>query len=149
MDVEGLNDLIHRMRAYPVKLTAALAHTMATALLVLWENVPPYPPQPDDTEYIRTGTLGRTLGSSEAGGMLGRPDIYQIKKLGDEGLMGVFGTALDYGPYVIGDEDQAAQNSHWWTMRTIAERSSAKVLRLFEVLGDKLADFLARGTEPS
>src|SRR3972149_3265026 len=103
IEVRGLKELIARMKAYPQKLNAALGITMDAAMLTLWENVPPYPPEPEASTYDRTGTLGR----GEAGGKSGgQPDIYEVREMGG-GFEGHFGTNLEYAPYVIGDDTQA------------------------------------------
>lgn len=142
IEVRGLEELQRRFQAFPEKFAAAAKTTMEAALLTLWENVPAYPAQPEDSRYDRTETLGRTLGSGMQGGKAsGKPDIFTVKYGGD--AVGQFGTKLEYGPYVIGDENQAwMHQGRWWQMKDIAERSSEKIQRLFEIMADKLAAFL-------
>lgn len=145
IEVRGLRELIKRMQAFPQQMEAAAKTTMDAALLTLWENVPEYPDPPQNSTYRRTGTLGRTLGSSEAGGKGGKPDVYLTRKLGGGNIEGRFGTKLEYAPYVIGDDTQAdVHKGRWWTMKTIAENASEKIERLFNTLADKLAAFLER-----
>ena len=142
VEIRGLKELQARMQSYPRKLNEAIRTTMQAGLLVLWENVPPYPPQPQDSTYVRTGTLGRTLGASIDGGRAGgKPDIYEVREMGGN-FEGHFGSSLDYAPYVIGDDTQASQNSHWWKISDIAARAQEKIDKLFEKLADKLAKFL-------
>ena len=141
IEVTGLDELIARMKKYPLELTKGMAATMAASLIVLWENVPPYPDEPQDSKYDRTGTLGRSLGSGFSGGADGTPSVYTIRKLG-EGLEGKFGSNLEYASYVIGDGTQSSRNSHWWTMRAIADKAGEKVNKLWQTLGDKMAAFL-------
>ena len=144
--VEGLDELLSRLQAYPREVNRAIRTTMEAALLTLWENVPPYPPPPAGSTYRRTGTLGRTLGSGEGGGSSGgRPDIYEIKQ-GSNFTEASFGTRLGYAPYVIGDPqgEQASHMRHWWTLPvTVVNRSIAKIGREFGIMADKLAKFLA------
>ena len=142
IEIKGLDELIRRMKAYPGKLRDLTEEHMRAAMTTLWENVPPYPPPPDGSTYTRQGTLGRTLGSSEAGGKGGgQPSIYEVRPLGG-GYEGRFGTNLSYAPYVIGDESQARHMSHWWTMKNIAAKSAEKIQGQFRQLADKLAAFL-------
>ena len=143
--VKGLDELLAKMRAFPDKLNAAIKSKMDDALLVLWENVPAYPPEPEDSSYTRTGTLGRTLGSSEGGGKGGAyPDIYEVHPLGSaSGYEGRFGTNLDYAPYVVDPEEQAAvHRGRWWTMTTIAEKAHDKIVAVFQGLADEIRKFL-------
>lgn len=142
--VKGLSELLQRMTAFPVELTKSVAITMAASLNTFWENVPPYPQQDPQSKYRRTGTLGRSLGSDVGGGASGgKPGIYNIRKLGEANFQGEFGTNLEYAEYVIGEGTQAGMHSsNWWTIKTVAERAADKVERLWEALGEKLAQFL-------
>lgn len=143
IEVRGLDELIQRMQAYPEQLHKGMQVTMDAALLTVWENVPPYPPPPDESTYDRTGTLGRTLGSGEGGGKSGgQPDVYEVRQMGSA-YEGHFGTNLEYAPYVIGDGDlQAWMHYRWWQMKTVAEKATAKITSLFNTLGEKMAKFL-------
>lgn len=142
IEVRGLDELIARMKAFPTQLKDAMKVTMDAAMLALWENVPPYPPPPSDSTYVRTGTLGRTLGSGEAGGKAsGTPEVYEVRALGS-GYEGHFGTNLEYAPYVIGDDTQARHMAHWWKVSAIAEKANEKIQGLFKTMADKLAEWL-------
>lgn len=140
--IRGLDEVIQRMEQYPDELHKGMEAAMDATMLVLWENVPPYPPPPDNSSYRRTGTLGRTLGSSMSGGKSGgEPDIYEVRPIGS-GFEGRFGTRLEYAPYVIGDDTQAWMHYQWWTISTVAIRATAKITKLWQLLGEKMARFL-------
>src|SRR5512139_2858170 len=142
IEIKGLDELIRRMQQYPDKLKRSMELTMKAAMLALWENVPPYPPEPENSTYTRQGILGKTLGSSMAGGKgSNEPDIYEVKPMGS-GYEGRFGTKLEYAPFVIGDETQSRRMSHWWKIGSIATRAAGKIESLFKTLGDNLASFL-------
>ena len=142
IEIRGLDELIKRMRAYPAELKKGMEITMEAAMLTLWENVPPYPSPPENSTYVRTGTLGRTLGGGMEGGKGGgEPDIYVVREFG-AGYEGRFGTNLEYAPYVIGDDTQAAHMGHWWKIGVIAGKSADKINRMFANLGEKMAAFL-------
>ena len=141
IEIRGLAELQQRMRDYPKQLAAAIQKTLQASLLTLWENVPPYPPPPEDSTYVRTGTLGRTLGSNIEGGRSGGPDVYEVRQLGSV-WEGHFGSALEYAPHVIGDDTQARQNEHWWKISVIKERAEEKIIKLFGILAEKMAKFL-------
>jgi hypothetical protein len=142
IEIRGLKELIERMQKYPRELQQSVGVTMDAAMLALHENVPPYPPPPGDSSYDRTGTLGRTLGSSEGGGRSGTPDVYEVREMGST-WEGHFGTNLDYAPHVIGDDTQAwMHQGRWWTIKTVADKATDKINRMFGTLAEKLAKFL-------
>ena len=139
IDDHGLS---RRMRAFPKETAKVFPAGMDASLLILWENVPPYPPPPTTSTYRRTGTLGRTLGSSMSGGKSGgQASIFTVKKLG-QGYEGRFGTNLDYAEHVIGEGTQAAHMSHWWTITKIADDAKDKIIKLWNGVAEKLAAFL-------
>ena len=141
IEIRGLKELIQRMQAYPRQLQESVGVTMDAAMLALHENVPPYPPPPETSTYDRTGTLGRSLGSDVGGGRSGTPDIYEVREMGSS-WEGHFGTNLDYAPYVIGEESQSRHMQHWWTLKTVADKATDKINRMFGTLAEKLAKFL-------
>lgn len=142
LEVRGLNEIIQRMQKFPDKLSKVLETGMKASLLALWEKVPPYPNPPQDSTYRRTGTLGRTLGSSEGGGKgSATPSIYETRKLGN-GMEGKFGTNLDYAPYVIGEQSQARHMRHWWKTSKIAKDAKSKIEQVWKGIAKSLADFL-------
>ncbi len=144
IQVFGLDEVIQRMEAYPTELHQGMDTTMEASLLVLQENVPAYPQASETSTYRRTGTLGRTLGSAIGGGKSGTPEIFEVRSMGSA-VEGRFGTNLDYAPHVIGDETQAWMHYRWFTMKTIADRATAKITRLWVILGEQMVAFMERG----
>lgn len=131
-------DLFNRLDRYPAEIHREIADTMEAALQHVAYSVPPYPPPPEGSTYRRTGTLGRSIGT---GG--GRPDIYNVRRLGD-GYVGEFGTNLGYAPRVIGDgTQQQPWAGYWWNIGDVAEKAQPGIIRLFERLAQKMADFIA------
>ena len=115
---------------------------MSASLIALWEKVPPYPQQDSGSTYRRTGTLGRSLGSSQQGGAQGNPSVFNVKQLGGGNVEVVFGTNLNYADYVIGENQAGMHASNWWNIRTIAERAADKIEKIWQQCGDLLAQFL-------
>jgi len=136
--IDGLKEITERMDEAPAQLEEGTKITMNASMAVLHENIPPYPNVPNPT---RTGTLGRTLGSSMDGGAMGQPQIYEVTPLGGANIQGRFGTNLDYAPYVIG-EAQAWMHYRWWMLRDVAKAAEGKIAELWNQLLEKLAAFL-------
>lgn len=132
--ITGLDKIYLLFADMPNKMRKFLRTGMEQSLLVLHENVPPYPPAPATSSYIRTGMLGKSLGSSEAGGKAGTPTVYSIKS-NDVQTIGQFGTQLSYAKYVIDPDRQAYMHKgRWWTMNTIKVKSEKKVIQVWERL---------------
>lgn len=143
LEVTGLEELSQRMKQWPNRFRAALEVTMNAALLTVWEKIPSYPPKPQDSTYIRTGTLGKSLGGSFSGGKTGTtPDIYEIKSGSTNMIEASFGTRLDYAQVVIG-EQQRPYNRHWWTMhKTVLRRIQQPINRIFNAMADEMTKWL-------
>jgi len=142
IEVIGLKKLQQRFRRFPDKYNQAVKLTLKASLLKIWENVPPYPPKPPESTYDRQGILGKSLGSGMAGGRSqGNPEIFKIVEQGGNIDFAEFGTRLDYAPHVIG-ENQAGQNSHWWTMKALAKKSKPDIIKLFKTMAKNLARYL-------
>jgi len=139
--ITGLDKIYLLFADMPNKLRKFMRTGMEQSLLVLHENVPPYPPAPATSSYIRTGMLGHSLGSGIAGGKVGTPTVYSIRS-NDAQTVGQFGTNLSYAKYVIDPEEQAYmhkygfknRSSFWWTMNTIKVKSEKKVMQVWERL---------------
>lgn len=140
--VSGLSELRERMGRFPEKLDEGMEQAMKVTLLLVHGAMPGYPPAPMGSTYRRTGTLGRTLGSSATGGASSQPEIYTVEKMG-HGWEGRFGTRLKYAPYVIGDEQQAkVHQGRWWVLSDVATRAQGKIQRNWELLAKYMAKFL-------
>lgn len=136
-------DLLQRLNNYPRQTDAVMTKTTEAALLTIQEHVPSYPPELPNQRYRRTGMTGRSLGVGQSGGVVGPPDIKTVKKVGATGYEGTFGTRLSYAAEVIGDGTQKPiHRGRWWTMKTVAQRATAKVIRVYEIASTELVKFL-------
>ncbi len=143
IEVKGLGELERRFRQYPGVFAREQKKAMDEALLHVWGSVPSYPSAPPNSTYVRTGTLGRSLGVSMSGGKLGgQPDIYESKPLGSRGRMGRFGSRLGYAPHVIGESQTAPFVGRWWTVKAIVARARQGVVRAFDDMARDLAEYL-------
>lgn len=135
-------DLLRRFQTYPTQFSGVMRKTMEASLLHVQSSTPGYPrPRPNQT-YIRTGTLGRTLGVSQSGGPMGKAQINTVRKLG-AAYQGEYGTNLSYAPRVIGEGTQGkAFVGRWWTMKTVASRAAKGVIRLHGLAVEELARWI-------
>jgi len=141
--VSGLDEIRRKFAQWPDKFSRVIQTTVWASLQQMWSAVGRrgYPPKPPNSTYVRTMTLGRSIGVS------GSPDIYEVRELGQGNWKGSIGTRLEYAPYVIGSRatQQAHQNKHWWTLpEDIVNDSKDKILRLFQIAAEELVDWLNR-----
>ena len=144
IDIQGLRETIEKMSRFPNRMKAEMRDTMNTSLLILHENVPPYPPKPPESDYRRTMTLAGSIGSTPGGGKAGKPTVYSVSGSG-KSIEGRFGTDLSYAKHVIDPKRQAYMHrpgykgrQGWWTMETIKERANAKIQRIWQSLVDRV-----------
>ena len=143
IEITGLKELRERFAQFPDKFNKAVLKTLEAVLFILSGAVPPYPPRPPDSTYRRTGTLGRKLGSAEAGGATMLPaDIWEVHQLGEGSYRAEWGTRLSYAPYVIGTFEQAGHMGHWWTIAVVARNASPKIAEAFDRMAEVLAKWL-------
>ena len=69
------------------------------------------------------------------------PDIYQVTH-GSGYDNAEFGTRVGYAPYVIGESEQSVRMGYWWTLKDVARKAKPKIIRLFKVMVERLANFL-------
>lgn len=142
LEVEGLEELRLRFQGFPSAYYKAMSKTMVASLLVLWENVPSYPPAIPGGWYVRTGLLGRSLGSGMEGGKHGPPDILEVK-YGSRFSEGTFGSRVYYAPDVIGEnQDPFFAGRGWWNIMTIVNKAKGKIETLWKAMADELAKYL-------
>lgn len=136
--VEGVKEIQARLTQYPGKFGEVLHETLQTSMTVLDESKPEYPPKPTGSTYVRTGTLGRTLGSGNSYNGI------RTVKPGQGRLMSAeWGSRLKYAPYVIGEKEQAwMHKGRWWTVATVASRAKPKIEALFRQMTEVLAKWL-------
>jgi len=144
LETRGLNEWNEQLKKLPEKFKEIGELGMKASLLALWENVPSYPEPPAASTYRRTGTLGRSLGSSESGGKAsGEPSIYETREMGAGMIEGRFGTNLEYAPYVIGEE-QARHMAHWWKLSVVVTRAAKKITDIWNGLMGTIAEWLEK-----
>ena len=142
VSISGINELIGRMRGVPSWLPTWLSDTMTRSLRALQEAVPPYPPPPMGSKYVRTEKLGRSLGSGFGGGASGTPDIFEVTMSGGA-TEGRYGSRLGYAEYVVGEGTQAEVHAGiWWTVRTILNNALKVIEALWSALGERIAAYI-------
>lgn len=142
ISVKGLSELIARMRTAPSKMAIFVQDAMKTSLNELGENVPPYPPERMGQKYMRTESLGRSMGSGFGGGRQGAPDIFEVTTNGNS-VEGRYGSRLGYAEYVIGEGRQAwMHKGRWWTVRNILNKSMGAILGIWSKVADRIAAYL-------
>ena len=143
IEIEGLDEIRSRFANFPRTFRRIVKETMQASLLKIWQNIPPYPPTLPNQRYIRTGTLGRSLGSGEGGGrQQGKPDIYEVTQ-NSRYTSGSFGTRLGYAPEVIGERQRPIHQGRWYTLKgSVLKAVLPKIEKLWQSAADRMAKWL-------
>lgn len=101
----------------PTKIKPAMSAAFQGAADLLLADIAKYPSPPPNSTYVRTGTLGKSWGTSV------QPDIPRA----------TVGNPTSYGPYVQDSDRQAwMHKGRWQTTRDVALRRAEDVKRLIE-----------------
>lgn len=125
ISIEGVDELIGRLGR--VGAMAVLRRPMVRGLARVVAEMSEYPAQPAETDYVRTGTLGRRW-------------TQEIDSTA-EGLQGKAGNNTLYGPFVQSEMFQAEWMAHWQTDEDVVERQMAPIERDFQAaIDDELGE---------
>jgi len=115
--IDGLDSLSRRLE----KLSGvgdALIETTDKAVKYVHSQVPPYPPTRPGQRYVRTGTLGRSIGT-------------EVRSLGVS-VVGTIGTSTVYAPWVISDKQQAwMYTGRWWTLQGVVRKARDGIVKIY------------------
>ena len=142
IQIKGFQELSKRFASAPNVFKGRLKATMLASLYVIWQNVPAYPPQSQDSTYARTGLLGKSFGVDMSGDQSGGADIFEVKELSGY-ITGAFGSNLHYAQYVVGENQKSIFGRlGWWNISGLAKASRAGIQELFRILEEGLRDYL-------
>lgn len=133
--ITGLNKLNKNMMGLQMSLRPTLESATLKAVLYAQSKVPPYPPQPEGSTYVRTHLLGNSI-TAMAGS---HPNaLSRVEALGGE-IRGVIGTNVEYAQYVIDRDRQAAHMGYWWTLQDAILRARDGIVKIYEQAVDGIA----------
>lgn len=136
----GLDELIGRFEASDPVIRREMERAMMRAVLGELERMPGYPAPPDGSTYTRTGYLGRSVTS-----LVGRAPGAEstVEESGDTLVRGIVGTAVRYGPYVIGQAQAKQHQGRWWLLEENVRSHQREISAEFEEAGERIVEFLA------
>lgn len=112
--ITGLDKVQHNLKAMENEFPKVVNQSMLKTVLYVQGKLPPYPPPPAGSKYIRTVKLGQSITTLKGASPYA---LSEVKLLGSE-VHGIIGTNLKYAPYVIDAEKQASVHSgRWWTLQ--------------------------------
>lgn len=121
---KGLPELISKYNRIAGDMGPMLRGATQKAILYVHSTVPPYPAQPPNSDYIRTGTLGREVHT-------------RVEELGSN-VVGIIGTPTVYSPWVISDEQQKGRGpqarvhqGRWWTLQEVVRKARDVVVNIY------------------
>lgn len=123
--VDGLSEVVARLERRGDLAPGVMRQATERAVLYVHGRVPPYPPPPPDSRYVRTGTLGRSITT-------------EVRDVGSA-TVGVIGTAVVYAPWVISAKEVGGRGpqawmhrGRWWTLHEVVERARDGIVRIYQ-----------------
>lgn len=131
VEIRGLSQLVSKLDRMSGTLDDELIRTTTSVVAYVHSTVPPYPPPPAGSGYVRTGTLGREISTD-------------VRVLGSE-IVGVIGSPTVYSPYVISDVEVDGRGpqawmhvGRWWTLQGVVEKAKDGIIHLYERMIQRL-----------
>ena len=128
--IRGLERLQGRFAALGSKFPKFMNDSTKAAVLYVHSQIPKYPAPPPDSEYRRTGTLGRSVTT-----LMGSNPEALSRVEGSLGgkVSGIVGTKLSYAPWVIDRERQTAghKKTGWYTLQDVIERLRPQIIEVY------------------
>jgi len=122
--IEGMENLNRRL-AKIGSIDKELHETTDRAIKYVHSQVPPYPSTRPGQRYVRTGTLGRSIGT-------------EVRSLGTS-IVGAIGTAVVYAPDVISESAVGGRGpqsrwhvGRWWTLQGVMRKARDGVIKIYE-----------------
>lgn len=125
--VRGDRILIRKFGKARRFLPDELVNAGEDALQELFDHVPPYPPPPLGSQYVRTFNLEDALTSTWD---VHPMSLSEVRRISD-GVEIIYGVS-DYGPWVVGPGVQAAiHRGRWWTLEDVLRRAKRDIINTF------------------
>ena len=116
--IDGMDSLLRRLGKLG-SIDKELIETTNKAIKYVHSTVPPYPPMRPRQRYVRTGTLGRSIGT-------------EVRTLGTS-IVGSIGTKVVYAPTVISEDNQgSAFVGRWWTLQGVVRKARGGIIKIYE-----------------
>lgn len=132
IEIRGLEAALEILKFQPELVEGELAAAAEASLLGLRGPATEYPPEPYGSDYVRTLTLGRTWAET-------LPD-WKAERGNFEASLG---NATPYGPYVMGEEEQAWMHvNRWRTVDELLEDAEPQIRANFAAALKRVADKL-------
>ena len=139
--IKGLDEAVRKFdTALPV-VRYELYRAMYRAVTGELGRMPSYPPPPPASTYVRTLLLGRSLTS-----MVGQADQARSRVEGDgANIRGYVGTAVQYAPDVIGNNQARPHRGRWWRLEASVLSHKRQLEAEFEAAAQTITERLATG----
>lgn len=126
MKVAGLSLLTNKFNFLGKSSPGKIHQATVEATLFAFSKIPPYPPPPPRSTYIRTGTLGRSF-------------TQRVQSIGTDSV-GIIGTRLVYAPDVVsnkpignrGGQAWYHRRTGWWTLQAVILGLRSDIIKIYE-----------------
>lgn len=128
--IRGLAKLQRKLQKMGRNFEGAQKKAMEESLILLHSSVPPYSsvPKRRGQTYRRTGLLGRSITALQGSAPSALSRVRSL--VGD--VQGIWGSAVRYARWVIGEETQVwFHRDRWYTLEGQVRKNSGRIVKIF------------------
>ena len=130
LSVRGLQEIIAKYQGVSKRFNTEVESITNKAVKFAIGKVPPYPEEPTNSSYDRTGRLGRSVRELQGS----NPDALARTEPRPFGAIGYLGTSVGYSPFVIDEKSQAwMHRGRWWTLQQFLRGLVPQIVKLYHV----------------
>jgi hypothetical protein len=129
VEIKGLEKLNKDLSALNSRFPKYVHDTTLKAVLYVHQEIPDYPPQPPNSTYRRTMTLGRTITTLQGKA----PEaLSRVEPLFGK-IVGIVGTKLSYAPWVIDRNRQTKVHKRhgWWNLQDVVRGLRSGITKVY------------------
>lgn len=128
VDVRGLREVIAKYQGVSKRFNKEVEFITNKVVGFVIGKTPPYPPEPSNSTYDRTGRLGRSVRELQGS----NPDALSRTEVRPFGAVGFIGTRVESSPYVIDEQNQAwMHRGRWWTLQNFVKGLTGQIVEMY------------------
>ena len=128
VNVRGIKEIVAKYQGISNRFNKEIEFITNKVVGFVVGKIPPYPEEPPNSTYDRTGRLGRSVRELQGS----NPDALSRTEVRPFGAVGFIGTRVDYSPFVIDEGNQArVHRGRWWTLQKVVHGLTNQIVKMY------------------